>query len=243
MSRQNKNNSIIFLTTLSVYLGLVLVGGAVPSVLAQAATTKNFNVQDEIEVKDDLDKKPKDDVKKIRDIDIAKALIIFIEDLQKLQSIGKYNPLSEDTYSKQNIYAIGRAGSQQPPNAWVTVAADELFENLFRKNIDKVIDVGKGEGYEQYLKTTCKFKVVLDKSNLELRIEIFKDSLETTGILAENLTRLFQPKFDESDEPSVKSIYEHTKVSSDNNQILIVTRLPRGSLDELLRQDAKAENQ
>ena len=60
MSQRNKNNSIIFLTTLSVYLGLVLVGGAMSPVLAQAALTRNFDIQDEIEVKDDLDKKPKE---------------------------------------------------------------------------------------------------------------------------------------------------------------------------------------
>jgi hypothetical protein len=61
VKERNKNNSIIFLTTLSVYLGLVLVGGAMSPVLAQAATTRNFNIQDEIEVKDDLDKKPGND--------------------------------------------------------------------------------------------------------------------------------------------------------------------------------------
>jgi hypothetical protein len=65
VKERSKNNSIIFLTTLSVYLGLVLVGGAMSPVLAQAATTRNFNVQDEIEVKDDLDNKP-DDCKSLK---------------------------------------------------------------------------------------------------------------------------------------------------------------------------------
>ena len=60
MTTRNKNNSIIFLTTLSVYLGLVLVGGT-PSVLTYAALTRNFDIQNEIEVKDDLDNKPEDD--------------------------------------------------------------------------------------------------------------------------------------------------------------------------------------
>ena len=40
-----------------MYLGLVLAG-ATPQVLAQAAMTRQFNVKDEVEVKDDLDKKP-----------------------------------------------------------------------------------------------------------------------------------------------------------------------------------------
>ena len=40
-----------------MYLGLVLAG-ATPQVLAQAAMTRQFNVKDEVEVKDELDKKP-----------------------------------------------------------------------------------------------------------------------------------------------------------------------------------------
>ena len=52
------NNSILFLTTLGVYLGLVLVGGAAPQVFAHSALTRNFELQDEIEVSDDLEKKP-----------------------------------------------------------------------------------------------------------------------------------------------------------------------------------------
>ncbi len=129
MSNSKNYNSIVFFTTLSVYLGLVLVGGT-PPVLAFAALTRNFDIQNEIEVKDDLDKKPDDEIEKIREIDIAQALIIFAEDLQKLQSIGKYNPLDENVFSKQNTYSVGRSSIQNPPNAWVSLAADEFFEKF-----------------------------------------------------------------------------------------------------------------
>jgi hypothetical protein len=37
-------------------------------------------------------------------------------------------------------------------------------------------------------------------------------------------------------------IYQSTEISKENNQVFIITRLPRGSLDELLKQDAKAES-
>lgn len=59
MSTRKSQNSILFLTTLGVYLGLVIAGGASPQVFAHpAATTRNFDITDEIEFKDDLDKKP-----------------------------------------------------------------------------------------------------------------------------------------------------------------------------------------
>lgn len=61
MSKSKSYNSILFLTTLSVYLGLVLVGAS-PQVLAQQITFVNkFEIQNEIEFEDDLDKKPEDD--------------------------------------------------------------------------------------------------------------------------------------------------------------------------------------
>lgn len=59
MSRKN-HNSILFLTTVGVYLGLVLVG-ATPQVLAQAATAKQFTIRETAGNRDDLDKKPGDD--------------------------------------------------------------------------------------------------------------------------------------------------------------------------------------
>ena len=41
-----------------MYLGLLVVGGAAPQTFAHSATTRNFELVDEIEVKDDLDNKP-----------------------------------------------------------------------------------------------------------------------------------------------------------------------------------------
>ncbi len=62
MQKRSNHNSILFLTTLSVYLGLVLVG-APTGILAQpAAMTRNFDISEEFEIADDLDKKPDDAV-------------------------------------------------------------------------------------------------------------------------------------------------------------------------------------
>jgi hypothetical protein len=58
LGNKKSQNSIVFLTTLGVYLGLLIVGAS-PGVLAQqAAMTRNFDVNDEIEAKDDLDRDP-----------------------------------------------------------------------------------------------------------------------------------------------------------------------------------------
>ena len=57
MSNRKNYNSIVFLT---VYLGLVLVGGSA-QVLAQAATPRLFDIKTEIKFNDDLDNKPDDE--------------------------------------------------------------------------------------------------------------------------------------------------------------------------------------
>ena len=57
MIRSRNQNSILAVATLGVYLGLILAGAA-PSVLAQAATAKQFNVKDEAEYTENLDRKP-----------------------------------------------------------------------------------------------------------------------------------------------------------------------------------------
>jgi len=55
--RSRNQNSFLAVATLGVYLGLILAGAA-PTVLAQAATAKQFNVKDEVEVTENLERKP-----------------------------------------------------------------------------------------------------------------------------------------------------------------------------------------
>lgn len=58
--KDRKQNPALLIATLGVYLGLVLAGAA-PSVLANAALSKQFNVRDEIEFVDEFDNMPDED--------------------------------------------------------------------------------------------------------------------------------------------------------------------------------------
>src|SRR5215213_8774342 len=96
MSNRKNYNSIVFLTTLSVYLGLVLVGGATPSVLAQAATTRDFNIKNEIVVEDDLDKKPDEDL-------FADSIVGLVQELDKLSREKSFDWNTKDTFQIQGL--------------------------------------------------------------------------------------------------------------------------------------------
>lgn len=85
MTNRKSQNSILFLTTLGVYLGLVLVG-ATPQVLAQAATTRNFDISEEVGQVDNLDKDP---VKERRDrhsvsTKIRRSVSAFLADFSQI---------------------------------------------------------------------------------------------------------------------------------------------------------------
>ncbi len=251
MKERSKNNSIIFLTTLSVYLGLVLVGGATPSVLAQAATTRNFNIQDEIEVKDDLDKKPADDL-----IELSGPtggyfddLEDLIENLQKLHQIEKFDldfntfKFDESQIVQCNLETVRKSvvtSNNDNIDRWLTPAiidATYAFENY-----GFLGDCLSNEKFGKNKAVSYGLKISYDKSSLKVEVSLTKESPKKAKELLEKFNQSYKLYELDEDEVIIKQIYENTLFSSENNQVFIVTRLPRGSLDELFKQNAKAES-
>ncbi|MDI1242426.1 MAG: hypothetical protein PSX80_10940, partial [bacterium] len=99
MTNRKGQNSFLVLTTLGVYLGLLMVGGAAPQVLAHSATTRNFDIADEVEVKDDLDNKPDDcsegaseRAKNLLNLDfLSSGVIGLVNDLDAIAKFGKFS--------------------------------------------------------------------------------------------------------------------------------------------------------
>jgi hypothetical protein len=100
LSNRKSQHSILVLATLGVYLGLVLVGAA-PQVLAQAAMTRQFDVRDEIEFKEDLDTKP-DPVPDGReavqpDERVSRSVNAFLAQFKQINSLTASLALEEPT--------------------------------------------------------------------------------------------------------------------------------------------------
>lgn len=250
MNDSKKHNSILFLTTLSVYLGLVLVGGASSPVLAQAAMTRNFDIQEEIEFKDELDKKPDEkdcwnkapqDVIDLLNSDfLSDEIIDFIADLENLSKIGNYT--NGERFDFQFEYKATKGGkaqtqTQYPPiisNEWIRLAASERVENLASNNNYRITYYR----YDEELKTeTSHSAVKFSFENDELVIKVSKE-LESDKI-AEETASLYNQTFvtgicSDYIEKSHKVIYQNTKAFAENNQVFTITRLPRASIDSLL---------
>jgi hypothetical protein len=235
MSNRKNYNSIVFLTTLSVYLGLVLVGA--PPVLAQAALTQKIEIQNEAEIKDDLDKKPNDkdlveDIEIIKNFKIADAITDFFDDLKKLESIGKFDfkkdfNFTHDVLIKQSDSEHSET-SGEAENPWVLPAIKQLIS--LTTISDSVSKCGEG-----FCKKT-KIEVEANSNEFLLSFKFTKSNSETAKLYAEALNKLFVSQKLEAKDSVKNSIYENTKATFENNQIFIVTRLPRASIDEHLAQ-------
>ncbi len=227
MSERNKNNSMIFLTTLSVYLGLVLVG-ATPSVSAQAISEKRVETDylaDE------------------------KILAEYVSAFQKLFVVSKelsveYSEELKAVYGKEIkdgeyklncFYNINRDFSQTITG----IGGRTTYEPKFQPSLEKLNKIFPHTIEED--KPQIKINLALSDKDFSLKVTAYQDSDEQAAqIYNSYVNELSRIKIQQLGQSQI--IYQNTEISRENNQIFIVTRLPRGSLDELLKQDAKAES-
>jgi hypothetical protein len=77
---------------------------------------------------------------------------------------------------------------------------------------------------------TAKIVFEADSSDFLLKISFSKSKAEQ---FTEFLNREYSASAISAKNSLLKQVYENTKVTSENNQVFIVTRLPRGSIDSL----------
>jgi hypothetical protein len=220
-------NSIVFLTTLSVYLGLVLVGGAAPQVMAQAALTRNFDIQVEAEFKDDLDKKP----------DGESALETYESTLEDLYSLAK-------SFSAK--YAGELKGGKYEFDCFVNIYSNKS-SGIACRGGSGIIWGGFDSSLEKINRT---FAHVSEDEQVKVNLILTADEFSLKTVLAQNSKEqaeqyhnfydagLSKIKLRKTGVPQAV-IYQNTSVSFENNQVFIVTRLPRGSIDSLLAENAQ----
>jgi hypothetical protein len=247
MTKGKNYNRIVFLTTLSVYLGLVLAG-ATPQVMAYAALTRNFDIQNEIEVKDDLDNKPEnEDIESFFELGLDKAVADFVADLRRLKQQGKY----KSSYKKNLTTSCSHTlCSEDAADASLGELLDDskIAEALWKLHLK--IDIGAGGTFYKYLydefvdefrkdkNTGCKeinTKLVFNQKELNINFEFSKQAAQKASVFIENLNRAFVIKSAEAKDLLTKQVYENTKAILENNQVFIVTRLPRAGIDSLLK--------
>jgi len=247
LSNQKAKNSILFLTTLGVYLGLVLAGGAAPQVYAHAAMTRNFDIVDEIEFKDDLDKKPDDDR-----TDINLSVQVYLEDVEQflaalnsLAQKGQFDAKADSFEVIQSSSLPCVASNKQGSYTPVKFDSRNTVVNPFLERLTKQANYGYSladcvadphfNGGEA---SDSRFTLKQDGSTLTLQIAVRKSSPQSASTLVPALTETFG-RFRKNAVPLRQAIIDRTSVRAENDQLFVITRLPRGSLDPLFARDAK----
>ncbi len=247
MNNRKNQNPILVLATLGVYLGLVLAG-ATPQVLAQAAMAREFNAKDEIEVKDDLDKSPDgEEIKAFLENRFETALSSFVRDLRDLNALGKYRKSGDDTFSISASYrqclkdgASGDSsfGPASVDSDWIAKAFASLQKNLAPPDeFPTFMQFAVAERGDRC--KTFESATELDTSDHVIRLSFTRDGAKNAVQIKNGLVSFFAERASGHVDPLTRQIYQFTKASSKNDQVFIITRLPRAGLDALVSTDAK----
>jgi hypothetical protein len=243
-------NSILFLTTLGVYLGLVLVG-ATPQALAhqRAAMTRQFDIRDEIEFRDDLDRDPDDERSPIGD-----SVEVYLQDLEQLIAAlggldrnGKFDRASSHFEVSQTVLlpcmAFNQAGNYTPEKFQYKDASLRPALERFSKQLVYGYSLGdcvKNDSFAGKEAVASRSAFKFDGSALSVEIKVRKTSPGSARDLLGALPGAFRSdRILRGASVLRRKLVDATSFRKDNDQVFIVTRLPRASIDELLADNAK----
>lgn len=245
MNSSKRYNQILFLTTLSVYLGLVLAGGASPA-LAQAAMAKGFELKTELEAKDDLDKKPNDEeeIKRLTSVldNYLDDSAEFIEELRELYKAGNFTPIYETFSLVESSGPL--CGPEVKTNLREATFRQQIENQLLKPEIEllqnrlysygSLSDCLRGNKLGGKTTLDTDIEISYEGSDLKVKFSARKESPQKTKLLLEGLQIAYKEYEPDEDEPVEQALYENTKITSDNDQVFIITNLPRAGLDALL---------
>ena len=248
MEKRKGQNSILFVATLGVYLGLVLVGA--PHVLAQAATTRPFDVKDEIELKDEFDGSP--DIEELKSLitnAVESSIASFIYQIRESDKNSDARASLESDLSFKTL-------RNYCAEDWVEITdplkslqdKNELFVDLHRKldvgghwgfsSVPKFIQAQDGPPKQKFCKAFA-VTTSLDSKGLSVKLLFSQtDSLKAFRLAGSVNNYIFDRSHGFHD-PVIPEVYHFTHVTADYANLVVDTRLPRGSLEGLISNDAK----
>ena len=245
MSSRKGQNSVLFLATLGVYLGLVLTG-ATP-VLGHAATARQFDIRDEIEFTDEFDNKPDNELATLS-LSIKSYLEdveMFLGNLGDLRKGGKFDPAT-DAFEVEQSTILPCVPANNVGN--YTANSFRVSNEALRLPLERVSNL-LTDGYSladclpnsrfKGEAASSHFTFKLDGSQLTVELAVRKSSPSVAKELSGKLATVLQ-RFKPSEKAIVRNrLFENTAFRAENDQVFIITRLPRAALEPLLANDAR----
>jgi hypothetical protein len=224
MSRKSQN-SILFLATLGVYLGLVLTG-ATP-VLGHAATSRQFDIRDEIEFTDEFDNKP----------DEEKALEVYASALESVFRVSGEIAGTHPNYSGGQPYVFDGAVFTTPTHEFqLTFKGNSVVSRRYTAPFQELYAALPHRDGIKDAPVRIAFNVT--GQDFTFSVAFTPNAGTGSAMTAESLSALL-PNLKARQASAARAlIYESTQITSKDDQVFIVTRLPRAGLARLLANDA-----
>lgn len=240
MSIHKSQNPILVIATLGVYFGLMLAG-ATPQVLASAAMTRQFDVKDEIEIKDDLDTKPDDERSPV-----TASVQVYLEDVEyflsnlaRLKKSGKFDPAADTFSVAQNTLLpcidSNLAGRYTPIRFVTSNEGSRSTLEYFSRGMVYGYSLGDCVANSEFdvKGAESKFDFTLDLKYLNVNVNIRKESPDRALNLVHQL-RITIDTYAAATSKFRQAVVKHTRFKAQNDQVFVITRLPRAGLVSLL---------
>jgi hypothetical protein len=232
-------HSLITLATIGVYIGL-LMAGATPCALGQtpSATTRPFSVKDDLERKENLDKKPDDERSPV-----TASVQVYLEDVEyflaSLGRLGRNGKFDEqkDTFSvAQNSLLpcvdTNIAGRYTPTKFDASSEASRTAMDWFSRGMAYGYSLGDcvpNSGFSVEA-ADSKFNFSLDKTSFTINLSVRKQSPQRAIDLSRELESTILLYSTGQDLTVRDRIINSTAFRAENDQVFVVTRLPRAGL-------------
>lgn len=220
-----------------MYLGLLIVGGAAPQAFAHSATTRAFEITDEIEVKDDLDTNPGDETQ------FAESVASLIRDLDALAAKGEFD------WKAKNEISIEDLSFDKKDNSPAFIGFGNLFGragirfqstvfDLANSLLDLKVKAGAGEKHSRWPET-LDYKLFSNGTEFKFEVSIAATDEDGAKRLGSQIAEYLVRTSKDSKSVGTRIVAENTTSKVDDVKVILVTNLPRAALDSLLAKDAK----
>lgn len=209
------------------------MSGSAPGVIAQqaAAMTRNFDVKDEIEVKDDLDNKPDPDaiIAKYGFVaeEIYRAAVKASANETEAVESGHFNFFNFVTISPEGVSSwVSKPEFNNTPQRFGNYAKSliGLYDTFLPRSAD--------------LHEKLRVDILMSLSDYEFRVNFLTETENTAAGFAYFLSQALTNRRDSEIDLRRSYIYSRSRIEVDGARVVIVTRLPRASLDPLLAENA-----
>jgi hypothetical protein len=225
------------------------MAGATPGVLANhGALTRPFDISDELELEDKLDKKPDDERSPV-----TASVKIFLEDveyflssLERLRTKGQFDPNKDSFAVTKNTLLpcvdSNLAGRYTPIKFTSTSEQSRSAMEYFTRGMEYGYSLGdcvSNDVFNGITAANSRFDFQLDRTEFSVKVCVKKESSQRALDLVRALESTIALYSTPHTSKLRKTIIESTTFRAENDQVFVITRLPRGSLASLFATDAK----